>query len=188
MKLEVEGTEEWGTKAYEELLRRILADMGESRAVEKARIVLRPEEPLFIISIKMRTRPERVNMADIAELRQEGDRVFMRIEDERYAPSILSYLWSHYGRENVDQRTRFELTVRGATTEDLSNIEVVSGEKVRSEMIDAVWRTMPEGMRARYHISGPRTMTILATEEMLLPEMKEEAQRLHAEMEEDSDV
>ncbi len=188
MRLTVEGTDDYGTAAYEELFRRILADMGKSRAIEHARLVLRPDEPLFIYSVRLRARPERLMMKDVSEYREEGNDVHLSISDERYAPSILSKLWTLYGRDSVDQRTRFEMIVKGADTEELDNIEVVSGDKVKNEMIDALWRTLPEGMKSRYHVSSPQTVTILATEGILQPEMKEEARRLHAEMEADPDV
>ena len=188
MKLTVEGSDDYGTEAYEELFRRILADMGKARAIEHARLILHPEKPMFIYTVRLRTRPERVTMKDVADVRMEGGDLMLRISDERYAPSILSKLWSTYGRESVDQRTRFEMIVKGAKEEDVAAIEVVSGDKVRNEMIDALWRTLPEGMKSRYHVSGPRTVTILATEGILREDMKEEARRVHAQMEDESDV
>ncbi len=188
MKLTVMGTDDYGTEAYEELFRRILADMGKSRAIDEARMVLRPEDPAFIYSVRLRSRPERLTMSDVAEVKEEGGQVQLRISDERYAPSILSRLWSTYGRDSVDQRTRFEMTIKGAKVDELKRMEVVSGQKVRNEMIDALWRTLPEGMKSRYHLSGPRTVTILASENILRPELKEEAAVLHKEMEGEGDV
>lgn len=188
MRLTVEGTDDYGIAAYEELFRRILSDMGKSRAIEHARLVLRPEEPLFIYSVRLRAKPEKLMMRDVSEFRQEGNDVLLVISDERHAPTILSRLWSRYGRDSVDQRTRFEMLVKNASAKDMESIEVVSGDKVKNEMIDALWRTLPEGMKTRYHFSGPQTVTILATEGILQPDHKDEARKVHDEMEAVSDV
>ncbi|MFA7162147.1 MAG: methanogenesis marker 17 protein, partial [Candidatus Methanomethylophilaceae archaeon] len=114
--------------------------------------------------------------------RKEGDDVFITISDERYAPSILSQLWKRYTRARVDQQTRFDIVIEGADMDEVAAIEISSGEETKKEILGAIWRSMPEGIRVRFNQTDGRVLTIMATEEIVRPEMKEEARKMHAEM------
>ena len=54
MKVVVQGSEEWGNESYEELFRRILLDLGLTRMVDSIKMIIEPENSLFLISIKVR--------------------------------------------------------------------------------------------------------------------------------------
>lgn len=108
--------------------------------------------------------------------------MFITISDERYAPSILSQLWKRYTRARVDQQTRFDIVIEGADMDEVAAIEISSGEETKKEILGAIWRSMPEGIRVRFNQTDGRVLTIMATEEIVRPEMKEEARKMHAEM------
>ena len=182
MEIRVEGPDEFGNAAYADLFLKILTDLGKSRTVEEALIVQRPEEMVFIYSIRLRTKPERRLLSDVASLREEGKDTRLVINEEVYAPAILSLLWERYRRERVDQLTRYEISVKNVPLKELEQLEVFSGEKVKNEIIDAVWRCLPEGMKARHNITSDNVITILATEEKMTAELKEEARKVHQDM------
>ena len=112
----------------------------------------------------------------------------MTITEERYAPDILSSLFARYGRSAVEQQTRFDLVVANAEESDVSNIVVSSGEEDRREIMGALWRTMPEGIKNRKTLMSGNVITVVATEEILLPEMVEEGRKEHIAMGGSADV
>ncbi|KQM10782.1 MAG: methanogenesis marker 17 protein [Candidatus Methanomethylophilaceae archaeon] len=182
MNIEATGTDPYGSEAYKDLFRVIMSDIGKGILIDEARILLRPEVPLFIFSVMLKAEPDNKTISDAASLRKEGDNVFITISDERYAPDILSQLWKRYTRARVDQQTRFDIVIEGADTDEVADIEISSGEETKKEILGAVWRSMPEGIRVRFNQTDGRVLTIMATEEIVRPEMKEEARKVHEEM------
>ena len=182
MEIEVTGTDEYGNEAYKTLFNTIMNDVGKALIVEKVKLVLRPDVPMFIFSVKLINEPGIKTIADAADLRPEGTELHMSISEERYAPAILSNLWKRYGRNNIDQQTRFDLVIHGGDEKTVSEMVIDSGNESKKEIIGALWRILPEGIKARHNISEGSIITILATEEVVKPEMKEEAQRVHDSM------
>lgn len=188
MEVEIISPESYAEESYKALFTLIMADVGKAALIEYARIVLEPKTPLFIFSIRMKANPADKTIGDVANVRVDGGNVHITVSDERYAPDILSKLWQRYGRDSVDQQTRFDMDVAGADDEELSALVVSSSEESTSEIIGALWRTMPEGIKNRHtYISGP-VITVVATEELLKPEMLARGKEMHREMEVDSDV
>ena len=188
MELNVIGPDTYANNAYRDLFNVIMNDIGKAQMIERAELILKPEVPLFIFSIRMNNAPESLRLKDAASVRSEGETVHITISDERYAPSILAHLWDKYGRDNVDQSTRFDMSVRYADPDAISEIEITSGETVLKDMIGAIWRSMPEGIKARHNFTDGNVVTILATEEIIQQEMKDEAFQVHRKLMEASDV
>ena len=179
MDVEVNGTDPYACPAYRLLFETIMNDVGKAILIERAKLVLKPEIPLFIFSVKLVNEPVSKTIADVASTRQEGNETHLSISDEKYAPEILSQLWKNYGRDNVDQQTRFDLVVTNGDEDRIKDLLVSSGEEAKKEIIGALWRAMPEGIKARHNISDGSVITIVATEEKILPEMVEEGLALH---------
>ncbi|MDY0293546.1 MAG: methanogenesis marker 17 protein [Candidatus Methanomethylophilaceae archaeon] len=179
MRMEVSGTDEWGSEAYRKLFEDIMSDIGKSSLIDTAVLVLRAEIPFFVFSVKLRAEPSSRTVSDVASLRQEGSTVHLSITDEKYAPEILAQLWKRYGRGSVVQQTRFDLDAENAEREEVGSLVVSSGDEFMQEIIGAVWRIMPEGIKARHSFSNGDTMTIMATEEIIQPYMMEEALKIH---------
>lgn len=182
MRIEATGTDPYGCEAYRNLFEVIMSDIGKGILMDEAVMMLRPEVPLFIFSVMLKSEPDNKRISDVASLRPEGNNVFISISDERYAPDILSQLWKKYTRARVDQQTRFDIVVSDATEDEVAAIEISSGEEIKKEILGAIWRSMPEGIKVRYNQTDGRVITIMATEEIVRPEMKEEARRIHSEM------
>jgi len=185
MNVEVSCTDGQGGDAYRDLFNVIMSDIGKAVMIEKVSLILKPEVPLFIFSVRLRNVPESTKIKDAASVRTEEGDVHISISDERYAPEILSELWKRYGRARVDQSTRFDLTVSGADPDEIAETEISSEEDVLKDVIGAVWRAMPEGIRARHSLTGGSVITIMATEEIITKEMKNETYEVHKSMQED---
>ncbi len=182
MDIEVISDDAFGYDAYGSLFGEIMSDIGKAFQMDKALLVLKPEIPLFIFSVKLKTEPSSKTVADVSNIRTEGDLVHLTITDERYAPDILKELWSRYGKDSVEQQTRFDMEINGVPEKDIAGIEVASGEEYLKEIVGAIWRSMPEGIKNRHtYIDGP-VITVVATEEILEPYMLEEGLEYHMKM------
>lgn len=182
MEITVEGTDSFGNEGYETLFRDIMNDIGEALVIEKAHLVLKPEIPLFIFSVRLRSEPENKRISDVASIRSDVDGVHITITDERYAPDILDAMWMKYGRNSVEQQTRFDMSVSGAKLNEVTDIVVASGEETLKEIIGSVWRSMPEGIRVRESYISGTVLTVVATEEIMLPEYVKEGVDVHVMM------
>ena len=179
----VQGTEESGNGLYAALYEEIMSDVGKMAAVERSYLSLKPEVPLFIMSVRMRAKPAAKTIGAVASTRAERGSVYVSISDELYAPGVLRALWARYGRDDVVQTDRSDITVRGAdASEEVDGLPVESQEQPVQEIIGALWRVMPEGIRNRRVISGGGVITAVATEEVTKPEYIEEAMEVHGKM------
>ncbi len=179
MEVEVSGTDPYGDAAYKALFENIIGDIGKTFLIEGAKLILKPEVPLFIFSVVLRNVPGGRTISNVSSLRQEREDLHMSISEERYAPDVLAQLWKIYGRANVEQQTRFDLVVHGGKEEEVAAIPISSGEAVIKEILGAVWRALPEGIRVRETLIDDRVVTVIATEETMKPEFMEEGTAQH---------
>ncbi len=186
MEVEVVGTDPYGDAAYKALFEGIIGDIGKTFMIEGAKLVLKPEVPLFIFSVVLRNVPGGKTISNVASLRQEREDLHMSISEERYAPDVLAQLWKRYGRSMVEQQTRFDLIVHGGKAEEIESIPISSGEAAIKEILGAVWRALPEGIRNRETLIDDRVVTVVATEETMKPEFLEEARTMHDRMVEEA--
>ncbi|MGD1061045.1 MAG: methanogenesis marker 17 protein [Methanomassiliicoccales archaeon] len=183
MNIRVEGTEEQGNRVYGQLFERILVDLGLTNRVEGARMIVKPEVPLFLVSVQLRQARTAVKVADIATLEQKATDTYMVINEESYAPALLAMLWKSFGRERIEQITRLELLVHRSKSEEVGGLELNPGHELKKEVLDAVWRLMPEGFKVRHNILSENVLTVVATEHVMTPEFIAMGEKLHKEME-----
>lgn len=180
---EVVGTDEFGNEQYRALYEEIMGDVGKLAAVDRSYLVLKPTVPLFIISLKMKARPAAKTLGTVASTRSEKDTVYVSITDELYAPGILTALWNRYGRDNVQQSDRLDISVVGAESSfEVDDIVVESDEQPIQEILGALFRVLPEGIRVRRTFFDGDVVTIVATEERMMPEYLEEGMKVHEDM------
>jgi putative methanogenesis marker protein 17 len=185
----VAGTDGYGNERYKALYEELLFDVGKLAAIEKSYLVLKPQVPLLIVSVKMKARPAAKNIGNVASTRSERDKVYVSISDEMYAPGILNALWHRYGRDNVQQLDRFDIAITGAKNSfEVDEIEVESHEHPVQEVLGALYRVLPEGIRNRRTFSDNDVITVLATEEIMRPEMIDEAKVIHAAMQKGGEI
>lgn len=185
MNVDVSGSDANACESYRVLFESIMNDVGKAVLIDKAKIVLYPEIPLFIFSVRLINEPTNKVVSDAASIRQDGMDTHLSISDEKYAPEILSQLWRLYGRDHVEQQTRFDLIVYGGKEEEITNLQISSGEEAKKEIIGVLWRAMPEGIKNRYNISDGSVITIVATEQIMQPDDKEHGMKVHKSMEAD---
>ena len=182
MDIEVIGDDPYGSEAYSMLFDEIMSDLNKAVLIDKVKLLLNPKTPLFVFSIVLRAEPGRKTIPDVSTVRMETEGVHVTITQERYAPDIRAALWKRYGRNNVYQQTRFDLDVKGATEKELAEMVISSGEEDKREIMGAIWRTMPEGIKNRRTLMDGNVITVVATEEVLLPEMLAKGREIHAAM------
>lgn len=182
METEVVCTDGFGGEAYRSLFDEIMADIGKAAIIERAKLVLKPEIPLFIFSVVLRAEPVSKTIGDVANVREESDGVHITISNENYAPDVLIQLWKRYGRGAVRQQTRFDMDIENARVGDVESMIIASGEEFVKEVVGAVWRAMPEGIKNRHTLIDNTTITVIATEEKFTPEMLEEGEAVHKGM------
>jgi len=182
MKVEVEGTDKFGTDSYVALFNGILLDVGLTRMVEAVKFIVRPSDPLFLISVRTRRSMSLVKISEIADVSGTERGTMVTIRDENYAPRLLTFLWRKYGRDRIEQLSRLEIFCRGVPEHDISALELDPGEELRSRVLDAIWRLLPEGFKIRHNISSENITTVAATEHDMKKEWIELASRVHSEM------
>ena len=121
----VSGPDQYGNDKYKLLYEEIMYDIGKLAMLDRSYLLLKPEVPLFVISIRLKARPAAKKIGDVAMTRAERGNVYVSISDEMYAPGTLQSLWKAYGRDNVQQTDRLDITVRGPdTSAEVDAIEI----------------------------------------------------------------
>ncbi len=183
MNITVEGTEEFGNQLYADLFKRILVDLGLANRIEEARMVILPERPLFLISVRTRKARTTVKLEEVASVEEKGDNTYLNITKESYAPVLLANLWKRFGRERIEQLSRLEILCHGIKSDQVRSIELDPGQELKKELLDALWRLMPEGFKVHHTFASDTVMTIVATEHVMTDEFVSLAKRLQEEVE-----
>ena len=183
MNISVKGTEEHGNQLYADLFKRILVDLGLANRIEEARIVILPEKPLFLIGVRTRKARTTVRLDEIASVEEKGNNTYLNIANESYAPVLLANLWKRFGRERIEQLSRLEVLCHGIKPDKLRSIELDPGQELKKELLDALWRLMPEGFKVHHTLSSDTVMTIAATEHLMTDELISMAKQLQEDME-----
>ncbi len=180
-----EHDESFAYQNFDTILRQMMQELGVTRMVTDYRIKADPDAPYFLISLRLGRARSSVKVSDMAIVDPSPEGGKITITDENWAPALLTRLWQEYGRDAVEQLTRYELIVHGVPAEDLENMELDPGEELRSKVLDAVWRIFPEGFKVRHNLVDDKVMTILGTEHDLDEEWVRIAEELHEEMHHD---
>ena len=88
----------------------------------------------------------------------------------------------------MDQQTRFDLVVRGAKQEDVESMVISTGEEAIEEILGAFWRALPEGIRVKESMIDGKVITIVATEEIMVKELRDQGMQVHADMIKEGEV
>jgi putative methanogenesis marker protein 17 len=182
MNIAVDGTEEYGNQLYADLFKRILVDLGLANRIEEARMVILPEKPLFLISVRTREARTTVKLDEVVTVEEKGNNTYLNITNESYAPVLLANLWKRFGRERIEQLSRLEILCHGIKSDQLSSIELDPGQELKKELLDALWRLMPEGFKVHHTLASDTVMTIAATEHVMTDELISLAKKLQEEM------
>lgn len=189
----VESTVAEEGDAYKSIVADIITELVLGAAIGRIRIVVRPEESLFLMAIILRGSQPPVKLSDMGivdvtnHLTKE---VTITIEQEKYLPELLEKLWAKYGRAGVRQpeRKTFILTVEDLDTDPdlLRNMVIADPQKtLQSRLVEMAIRATPEGFRVRYHSMDGHRFVFAASEDILKPEWIQEAKAIADELMED---
>jgi len=182
MNIQVEGSEEYGNDVYVELFERILIDLGLTNRVEGAKLLIYPEKHLFIVTVMMRQARTSVKVSEVADVSDRDGNAYLVIRNESYAPPLLALLWKQFGRERIEQLSRLEILAHGSTVGKIESLQISPGEELRKEVLDAVWRLLPEGFKVRHNLFDKNVMTIISTEHTMEEEFVQMGKRAHQQM------
>ncbi len=188
MYIEIIGEEPYGKEAYAKLFDEIMSDLNKAVLIDRVRLNMDPKTPLFVFTIVLKAAPSAKTINDVSNVRSDVGGVHLTITEERYAPEILEALFSKYGRGAVQQQTRFDLEIANAKDTEVASLQISSGEEDSREIMAAIWRTMPEGIKNRKALMSGEVITVVATEEILTPEMIEIGRQEHILMGGSADV
>jgi putative methanogenesis marker protein 17 len=183
MEILVEGTDQKGAEDYALLFERILLEMGLTNVLDKVMLLVRPEDPLFVVSVRMRHTAGARPIYDVVQLDDKEGGVMLSITDETYAPRVLALLWKTFGRDRVEQLTRYEIFVAGMNRTDLWDLKINPEEELRAQVLDAIWKMVPEGLKIRHSFNSDNVMTIANTEHGFQPDWLVKAEQIHHSME-----
>ena len=84
---------------------------------------------------------------------------------------------------------RLDIAVKGVSSSfEVDEIEVESNEQPIQEVLGALYRVLPEGIRVRRTFADTDVITVVATEEKMQPEMLEEATVIHEAMKKGGEI
>jgi len=182
MNITVQGSEEYGNSIYGELFERVLIDLGLTNRVEEVKMLIFPERPLFLVSVRTRKARTAVKVTAVSTITARDGNTCLVIGNESYAPALLALLWKQFGRERIEQISRLEILAHGIKPEAIQEFQLDPGEELKKEVLDAIWRLLPEGFKVRYNLFTDEVITIAATEHVMKPEFVQAAEATHKEM------
>lgn len=168
----VECSDEKGAEAYELVVKQTLMDLQLGPSIDKMKVIIDPEGPLFISVLSLNKASKPIILGDITDYKLSKDKtkVEMVVKNENYLPDVLKQLWKIYGRENIHQPDRYHITIDDNSL-DLDNIVVNDPEvNLRRRIYDAIYRIMPEGFRVIKDLSEGNIVALLSTDELLKDE------------------
>ena len=181
----VESTIAGEADQYKQIVSDAITDLVLAKAIEKIKVLVKPEDSLFEMAIVLRGGLSPVKVTDFAEVgigTFGKSEVVIDIDNEAYLPQLLENLWAMCGRINVHQPERNTISVTcGDPLEHIPEIEEMIIENpqrtLQSRLIDMAIRATPEGFRVRYHLLDGNHFIFVATEDIMKNEWIEEAHK-----------
>lgn len=182
MRLVVNSPDEEGKMAYERTISTVLAESTIKGLIKSVYAYGDPKEPVFILIIHFARGGGVLKFSEVVTLKFARDGVIAVCENDKLIPEVLRILWEKYGREKVEQLSRYEIIVKGEINDDVLNAVVFDPEKeLMVSLMDIILRIVPEGFRVRRYIRREGVIAIIASEDPIKKEWIEKALRLMEE-------
>ena len=165
----VECYDERGAEVYEIIIKQIFQDLVLGASVDDLKAYVNPDDPVFILAIKMRKTSNVILFEDVANLTYDknDDVTRILIDNENYLPNILKQLWKDFSRDEIYQPNRYQLEIKGDYT-DLKSIVVDDPHSnLQRRIYDAIFRILPEGFKNIKDLSTTDIVTVVATDELI---------------------
>ena len=181
----VESTIAEEADQYKQIVSDAITDLVLAKAIEKIKVLVKPEDSLFEMAIVLHGGLSPVKVTDFAEVgigTFGKSEVVIDIDNEAYLPQLLENLWAMCGRINVHQPERNTVSVTCENPlEHIPGIEEMIIENpqrtLQSRLIDMAIRATPEGFRVRYHSLDGNHFIFVATEDIMKNEWIEETHK-----------
>lgn len=150
---EVESTEPVGGKLYRRIASTVITDHNLLKVLDKLRIFIDPEVPIFIAVGMTRTVPRIITVSDLAGVTFDGQKITLSIADETHLADLLQILWAQYGKDQVHQPDRFTIEIQTTDEAALSRIEELAvadpTEGLYKDLIYSMQLICPEGFKIK---------------------------------------
>ena len=180
----VECYDKKGAEVYEIIIKQIFQDLVLGAAVDDLKAYVNPDDPVFILAIKMKKTSTIVEFKDIARFTydKEDDVTHIFVEDENYLPNILNKLWRIFSRDEIYQPNRYQLEISGNQM-DLENLVIDDPHSnLQRRIYDAIFRILPEGFKIIKDMSTKDIIAVVATDELIMDSWIEKAEEYIAEL------
>ena len=181
----VECYDERGAEVYEIIIKQIFQDLVLGAAVDDLRAYVNPDDPVFILAIKMKNTSSVVKFEDVANLTyvKAEDVTRILVDNENYLPNILKQLWKRFSREEIYQPNRYQLEITGDNTDLKTLIIDDPHSNLQRRIYDAIFRILPEGFKIIKDMSTENIITVVATDELIADAWIEKANEYISELE-----
>ena len=180
----VECYDKKGAEVYEIIIKQIFQDLVLGAAVDDLKAYVNPDDPVFILAIKMKKTSTVVEFGDVANFTYDkaNDVTRILIDDENYLPNILNKLWRMFSRDEIYQPNRYMLELSGNQM-DLENLVIDDPHSnLQRRIYDAIFRILPEGFKIIKDISTKDIVAVVATDELIMDAWVEKANEYIAEL------
>lgn len=180
----VECYDEAGAEVYEIIIKQIFQDLVLGSAVDDLKAFVNPDEPVFILAIKMRKTSNAIKFSEVANFTYDkaDDVTRILVENENYLPNILKRLWMLFSREEIYQPNRYMIEISGNQL-DLETLVIDDPHSnLQRRIYDAIFRILPEGFKIIKDVSTKDIVAVIATDELIKDEWIEKSDEYIAEL------
>lgn len=183
----VECYDDKGAEVYSMIIKQIFQDLVLGPSVQDLKAFVNPDEPVFILAIKMKKTSDVIKLNKVAKLtyRKDSDMTDIFVENENYLPNILKKLWFMYSREDIYQPTRYNIEIKGDQTKIGDMVVDSPQSNLQRRIYDAIFRILPEGFKIIKDISKNDIIAVIATDELIKDDWIDKANVYIEELEND---
>ena len=165
----VECYDERGAEVYDIIIKQIFQDLVLGASVDDLRAYVNPDDPVFVLAIKMRKTSNAVLFDEVANLNydKQDDVTRIIIDNENYLPNILKRLWAQFSRDEIYQPNRYQIDIAGDQTDLKSLVIDDPHSNLQRRIYDAVFRILPEGFKNIKDLSTDDIVCVVATDELI---------------------
>lgn len=165
----VECYDERGAEVYEIIIKQIFQDLVLGASVDDLKAYVNPDDPVFVLAIKMRQTSNAILFGDVANLNysKANDVTTILIDNENYLPNILKLLWRQFSRDEIYQPNRYQLEIKGDYTSLKSEVVDDPHSNLQRRIYDAIFRILPEGFKIIKDMSTGDIVAVVATDELI---------------------
>ena len=181
----VECYDKKGAEVYEIIIKQIFQDLVLGPSVDDLKAFVNPDDPVFILAIKMKKTSTVVEFKDVASFsyNKQNDVTMILVDDENYLPNILKRLWRKFSRDEIYQPTRYNIDLDGNQM-DLETLVIDDPHSnLQRRIYDAIFRILPEGFKIIKDMSTKDIIAVVATDELIMDAWIEKAEEYIAELE-----